>query len=454
MNFDSYLKREKELAIKLERLTILSGIPLWRIIRLEFRHRFLNTSFKTIPCRVSIGHQLLNVLFSLVSILSLLVKRKKFDNIIFPHPRLFYVNGKYLERFSDFLVEQSKIKESYIILERHQNGIHKKPRLHANKVVYLDMIDVLSMLLKYFVYPYVYIKYKREINKIYELLNEEFHLSDESYKKMFGMIISNFIVSYHLFSPVISVISPKRVFLAPRSTFKSVIAYCARRGIVTYELQHGVVVGDTVLYAGQYSPEIDPNFFLVHGKDNIGTQYGMPLERVINVGYPYKNYVISEALKSDKLHDSKKILVVSDPHVSSKIIDTIILLTEYFPDYVFHIRCHPQEKVAESDLLKVVNNKGIEIVDNSTESFFTLALYDTIIGENSTVLYEAMSLHKRVGRLNFNGLHVVENHDIHGGFVINSVNDFQLFMNTEYDGSRDNNDIYSDYNEIIVNNLM
>lgn len=180
----------------------------------------------------------------------------------------------------------------------------------------------------------------------------------------------------------------------------------------------------------------------------------MPLERVINVGYPYKNYVISEALKSDKLHDSKKILVVSDPHVSSKIIDTIILLTEYFPDYVFHIRCHPQEKVAESDLLKVVNNKGIEIVDNSTESFFTLALYDTDYRRKFHSIIRGNESSQKSGTAYFNGLHVVENHDIHGGFVINSVNDFQLFMNTEYDGSRDNNDIYSDYNEIIVNNLM
>ena len=60
------------------------------------------------------------------------------------------------------------------------------------------------------------------------------------------------------------------------------------------------------------------------------------------------------------------------------------------------------------------------IVDNKIESFCALSQYECVIGENSTVMYEAMSMCKKVGRLNYGGFCVKETDLIHGGTKINS----------------------------------
>ena len=139
-------------------------------------------------------------------------------------------------------------------------------------------------------------------------------------------------------------------------------------------------------------------------------------------------------------------MAISEPHISQVFVSTLILIAEAYPQYIIHIRCHPQEKLAKNTLERISIFDNIKIVDNTCESFCTLSQYTSIIGENSSVLYEAMSLHKKVGRLNFNGLKVIESAIIHGGFKINSVEDFNTFMSQPYNDENDSKDVYSDFN--------
>lgn len=450
MNIEEYLKIENNLQ-NIDDEIIFNDIPIWRIIRLGFRWRYLNYKAKTINKEISPIHQLYNFFKSFISFINLLINRPHYDNLIFPHPRLYMVNNYFMDRLTDPLIDFSNIRKSYLILERHQNGIHKKPRLHSNKVIYLDFITDLSLILKVLIYPYIKLKYKKSVNNIFYKLAEAYNI-DQSYCKMFYSYLSSFYISYCFISPILSALSPKRVFVVPNATFNYVTARCKKKGIKVYEIQHGITIGKTVLYSGKYCPALDPDYFLVFGKSSVSENFGIPLDKVINIGFAYKDYV--KHIMHEQ-YDDNTILVLSEPDISTKIVDTLLLLTESNPNYIFHIRCHPQETISKQDIEKL-KDKPIQVIDNREESFIAISKYKNVLGENSSSVFEAISLGKKVARLNFNGFHSIIDGVYNIGMLINCVDDFTDFMaNTLIDENNVNriNNIYSDFNSDIVNCL-
>lgn len=446
--FSDYFEEEKKI-INLEEWTIMD-VPLWRLVRLKFRRKYLKFVSKTVRPNISIWEQLYNTFISFKALGKLLLRGRKVDNVFFPHPRLYKIDGLFLDRLSDPIIDHSKCKSSYIIFERHQNGLHGKPRLHEGSVIYLDFIDNMVCILKNFFLPFVILRYKNEVNNLYRLLDKKFDLSENSYKYLFYNEISGFLLSYFFTKPFLQILRPKRVFVAPRETFRHVIVICKKKDITTYELQHGVTVGESSLYSGRYCSLIDPDYFLTFGQANIGTQFAMPLERVINIGFAFKLVIKNMHLP---LLGKDVILVISDPHITLKLLKVIVEISKVYSKYIFHVRCHPQERISIEGLKLIESFKNIIVVDNKQESFCTLAKYQTIVGENSSVLYEAMSFNKKVGRLNFGGLRVVQNEKLYGGYIINCVKDFDVFMYSTYDDRNDVKEVYSEFKSEIVDNL-
>lgn len=446
INIDEYLLLEQQ--VKDINVPTIYGVPIWKLVRTQFRWKYRNTRPFTVKPNIQIWEIVRNFFVSLIGITKLLLSRRKFDNVFFPHPRLFFVNGNYMERFSDSLIESAGIKDSSIILERHQNGIHKRPRYHSELVVYLDFIDDLARFLSPFTKILIKKKYSNQVHDLYLKLNMVFHLDDNSYNNLFYSIVSQFVILSWLIKPILKSISPQRVFFAPRGIFDYTVVFCKKNNIKTIELQHGIVIGKTDLYSGVYDPRIDPDFFFVFGKDNIGTQYAIPLDRVVNVGFPYKNYIhkINHVVLGEEV-----VLVVSEPGISEKIINVLIEIVKRYPEYFFHVRCHPQEKISNNLINRIKGNENIKVVDNKVESFVAISQYKTIIGEISSVLFEAMSLHKKVGRLNFGGLVSKETPQLHGGTIINSPEEFDLFMKSPYNDENDSKDLYSDFQPNALN---
>lgn len=418
------------------------GVPIWKLVRTQFRWKYRDTCPFTVNPNIRLWEIVRNFFASLIGIIKLLICRKKYDNVFFPHPRLFYVNGKYMERFSDSLIESAGIQNNSIIFERHQNGVHKRPRYHSELVVYLDVIDNLTKVLKPIVRIWTKKRYKSQINDLYGKLDRVFHMNDNSYQELFYSIVTQFIVSRWLMKPIMNRVSPQRVFYAPRVTYDYVVSLCKKKNVTAIELEHGIVITKTDLYSGNYDKRIDPDYFFVFGADNIGNQYGIPLERVINVGFPFKRFVQGLKLVD---YDEKVSLVISEPHITDKIIDILLEIVTSYREYIFHIRCHPQEKLTQMQLDKINNFENILVVDNTLESFSALNQYKTVIGEISSVLFEAMSLHKKVGRLNFGGLCALETEQLHGGTIINSPQEFDQFMKSPYNDENDSKDLYSDF---------
>ena len=449
MDLKDYLQKEFEISGLDEEKVY--GVPIWRLARNQFRWRIRDSRPFTVSPNIKLWDVAINFLRSFFALVKLAIIGKKVTALLFPHPRLFYVNGQYIERLSDPLIDVSGIKD-YLILERNQNGTHKRPRYHQSHVVYLDFIDVSVRLISFIAKPYIARKYKKQIDSLYEKLNDGFHLNDENYKTFFANVISNFLLSRWFIRPIIRKLNPKVVFFAPRGTFDYATSLCRQYGATTIELQHGIVIDESDLYTtNEYSPEYDPDYFFVFGSSNIGLQYGMPIERVLNIGFPFKNYIKSLGGKTYSLNVA---LVASEPELTDKLIAILKDIVNHYPQYEFHIRCHPQERFSEKQYESISDCPQIQVVDNRIESFCALSQYEVIIGEISSVLFEAMSLGKRVGRLNYGGLKSINTELLHGGTMINSAEDYHKFMTSPYSDENDSKDIYSDYQPETLNRIL
>ena len=441
MTLHDYLVKESYIEKELDKFFIC-GLPVWRFVRFSFRIKYLNIVNKSSSPVIRKKRIIADTLKSFWKGFCLIVTQKKVSTIIIPHPRLYYVGGQYIDRLTDPIIDASGIQD-YIILERQQNGEHRKPRVHNDKVMYLDFVENMALVLTPLFRPFLAWKYKKQIDGLYRLLDATFQLNDETYKNRFIAFVTRKVLSYYLVKPIINNLRPQRVFMAPRASFDHVIRCCKDLGITTIELQHGITPGETELYSGTYNSAYDTDYFFCFGKANIGLQFGIPVERIVNIGFAYKEYVNTIGL--DK-YSSKTALVTSEPHITDILIDVIISLAKVNPDCEFHIRNHPQEKITDDIKAKTKDYPNIQFVSNKVESFCALSQYENVLGENSSVMYEAMSMHKKVGRLNFGGLHVIESEMIHGGFKINSVEDFNTFMNQPYNDENDSKEVYSDFN--------
>ncbi len=128
MTIQDYLELENKLP-QLHNVEV-NGVPVWRIVRTKFRWEMISGRPFTVGKNFQLGVQLRNNHRSFVGLTRLMLSRKKISTIFFPHPRLYLVGGQYVERMSDPLIDYSAIREDYLILERHKNGLHREPRIH------------------------------------------------------------------------------------------------------------------------------------------------------------------------------------------------------------------------------------------------------------------------------------------------------------------------------------
>ena len=222
--------------------------------------------------------------------------------------------------------------------------------------------------------------------------------------------------------------------------------------IKVIEIQHGITQGLTNLYSGYNNLVVDPDFFCTFGNFCPSTVFGIDQSKVINVGWAFKDYI---KRSSQSIQKSDAVLVISEPEISEKLLNFIVALSRKFPDVYFHIRRHPQELFNALQLKILKENSHIIDVSSKQCSQIAILPYNFVIGENSSVLYESLSLGKKVGRINCNGLNAIgydaTNSD--GFYYINDIEDFSHFMDAAVINTG-KLQIYSDFNSNLFNSLI
>ena len=97
---------------------------------------------------------------------------------------------------------------------------------------------------------------------------------------------------------------------------------------------------------------------------------------------------------------------------------------------------------------------NLHLDDNTIDSLFALCHYQYVIGENSSMVYEALSVGKMVGRICYNGIISTRFSDKEDdGFVyLYNDEDFKKLINSG--NYQTNNKAYSDFKPDIFNSLL
>lgn len=407
------------------------NVPLWRLVRFQVRSEKLKkeTGFvnRTTEVKLNIFSLLQNYVKSFFQLIDLILKAKKYRGVIFAFPRLVKHNGEYLDKFTDPIIEQTALKNQVLVVQRNLSGQQLKPRRSESAdIIMSDFVDYSSKLLAIVLLPLFYLIYHKEINDLYKKASKYFSLNNK-FKLFTCFKVGEFYIQINFWNRLFSSVGCNNVFIVNREIYFPQSVSSKTKAIKVYELQHGITHSETVLYAGDYQEAIDPDFFLTFGEKWVGEQFAMPLDRIKNIGWAYGDWM-SE--KKNCEVDEKSILVVSSPAITEQILRTVSELAEMYVDYEFTLRLHPQEAMTDKQLLKINNYRNIIIDDKDTDSMLAVLSHKFCIGENSSVLYEALSFGINVGKINYNGLSSKRQIDdeIYGFYYIDSNEDFAQFL--------------------------
>lgn len=431
------IKTEEQL--KLYDDTLL-GIPLWRIVRYHSRLNYLTkkTGYLAGSSVVKIGKPRIKFISGFWGLLG-----KHNISMFFSFNRLVRCNDCYLDKFVDPVIFESEIEnQNYVIIDP-PNYIGDYKRAHKQNTISNEGRTIFAQFLKYWFKLIVHVRYARRINRLFNKSKEAFLLSN-SYRKVYFSEIAGFLANYNYYLFWLKRIKPDRVFVVYREGYFPQIAVCKKLGIPIAEFQHGITLDKTVSFTGSYDIRIDPDYFLTFGEYWKGNQFGMPLDRMVNIGWAYSKFLAKQFANVNKNNDND-VLVISSPEISDAILDALTELSKSKGDFRFHIRLHPCESYNEKQKEKLANIPCAEVVDNKIDSAIVLPTYKHVVGENSSVIYEALSMGCKVGMLNLCGLRpAVDLPGIKESFyVINNADDFEKFLSNRETSNNINGGFYS-----------
>lgn len=431
----------KERALKLDNVELINGIPIWRIVRFQTRLHYLNSLVGYVANTGSIkvvGQRKIKLFSGYWKYIF-----KKNLNLLFAFNKLVSNDGVYLDKFIDPVVEESFLKNENYVLTDPRNYTGNYPRLHKDCTISNEGRTVSRQILQRIMRVLVPMLYGTKIKSFFNLVKEEFILPDNMLYSYYRSC-SSFIAEYFYYKFWIRLLNPQRVLLVYRESYFGLIAACKRYHIPVAEFQHGITLDNTVSFTGEYDSRIDPDYFLTFGNYWKGRHFGMVEERTFCIGWAYGKYMAAIAKTEQNNEDA--ILVISSPEISDYILDAVELLHKWNPSVKFHIRLHPCETYNEMQAERLSKIPQAEVVDNSNDSAKVLPQYNYVIGENSSVLYEALSLGCKVGLLNICGLRPpIDKIGIASSFsIIDNADDFIRFVNQNiYNTTRES--FYSEF---------
>lgn len=434
----------------------IQNINVFRLLRFNLRIDFLNRENNFLNKTSTVSTQkitlLANIVYSFLALIRIILFAKKKRNIIMAFPRLTRVNGLYVDKFTDPVIAAGGMQD-YLIFQRSLSGGQLKPRVNAEKVVYTDFIDVSARLYALLTFWFYQLRYKKKIAELNSRFQRVYGVRD--YKRQIALALAETLFTAGTYGLIFKRLKPENLIGVSRTVFVGAILAAKKRKMATFEMQHGITNSESALYYGHYDAMIDPDFFLVFGKAWINDYFGIPKERISNIGWAYKNYIMSE-LRETNVHSSG-ILLVSSPSITDKILELAKMIDEFNVNCEIHIRLHPQESLTLQQQQFIAASSRIAVADSTVSSAIAVAGYSKIIGDNSTVLFEALSLKKQVGKLNMLGIKSrnLEEDRSHGFRILETAEDVLGYIMDKEEGTGNTvSEVYSDFNKEEFNRLI
>lgn len=365
------------------------------------------------------------------------------STIFISFPRIDKVGGRYMDKFVDPLVSFCFNNDDYIILDPGQNHIHAEPRLHHKQCIRTEWFIAKSLYYSKLFWKSFYKSHKDCLDSFCEAVFSVFGDCTLSKKDIIRSILFCLQQAYD-YERFFLHLKTKRI-LGPSWYFIRLYIVAAHRlGIQSFELQHGIVYGLTKDNSGYQPEDSAPDYFLAYGEGN--TANIADPEKIVNIGWAFGEYVSS--IKEFVQYNEQDVLVISEPTVTDKMIDDTLFLAKNNPKSHFYLRPHPNERISELQKNKLESLPNAHWQDNHINIAIVMQGFTHVVGENSTVLYEALAAGKKVGKLNFGGLHprYLKEEDKECFWEVCDQETFSLFLNEDISKKRTKS-IYSPFNK-------
>ena len=392
------------------------------------------------------------LLKSIWQLLWLMATNRKCDTIFRCFERLEKVDGIFLDKFTDPIIDEVISNEDYIILEHGRNGRHLTPRLHNNKVIYTEGINLLAWLAMRFKRKGFYKKNAKQLDDLVSSIEKAF--PEHTWEKE-GMItyLSRCDFYYKTYVFLFKKLQAKRLFAPARGSFMDIIPAAKRNKMAVFELQHGVTYSETLTYSGYLDPLFTPDHFLTFGKIKEPKCYGVNEDQVVEIGWAFEKF-IKKSIKQKE--NTKKVLVISSAAISLAMVKSTCYLAKFFSDVTFFFRPHPNELLDTERYNMLRSLPNILLDDNNESVSVVLMRFDYVIGENSTVLYEALAMGKVVGKIFMEGLSpkYLDEEDINFFHCIKDKETFEHFLASTNNKDKSSKSIYSEFKPDTINKLL
>lgn len=360
---------------------------------------------------------------SLWQLAKISVKKPKCNNFIHAFSRMDSIKGEYVDKFTDPLIDYSSIGDSYIIFQRGWK--HPQPRIHNSKVIYSDGIYVMAMFWAIIYGPVFKLKHKKELARLFETLLKVFPDVSLSRKVVIRTILYSLTIT-RIYGRLFRILKVKNALAPSRADFLFIIPAAKKNHVQMLELQHGITYDETITYSGFRDPMFTPDRFLSFGNMPRNDVYGIDEKNIVNIGWAFNEYI--KSIQTESFVNS--VLVVSEPSHNEQLFESMYKLSKENPGISFYFRPHPLERISATQQSIIDTTSNIKVDDNSCNIWVSLLKYKHVMGVDSTVLYEALSMGKIVGKVFMNGLQpkFLQEADKKYFDIINGVDSFNIFV--------------------------
>lgn len=426
----------------------IEGIPIWAIIKYRLRG-YHNVELgidditnQTKRPKKKFFERIKDIYNSFFDIYGLYKTKTNIPYCFVGFTRLEKINSVYIDKFIDPVITQCELdKKDYIYINNEKS--HPAERSKEHSIVFTDFIEYLSIFLLPVVFPILYIR-NRKTYKILKTIIKNYFTKNKKAIVYLYVKPTLIYIQQIVYKSIFGRLGIKSVIGVARPSFFSQTLAAKKIGIKVIELQHGITHGLTNLYSGVYNTKIDPDYFCTFGEACSLDVFNIPESKIVNIGFALNSY-LKKIVENNK-YENNYILVISEPEPSENILTVVLKLANMYPELEFHIRRHPQEVYSDTQKERIKLARNVKDVSSSECSQVAIMPYTYIIGDNSSVLFEAVSIGKKVARLNCEGLisYGYDPEEQDGFFYLNNLNDFTSFINSNHK-KKDNRMIYSDF---------
>lgn len=383
----------------------IAEVPIWRALRNDFIERDLlkqhardesNHNRPTFKRLVIFAGNVLRSLGQLRGV-------HRYDYIILGFPRRKKVREVWVDNFSDPIIDLLG-QDRTLCIERPFTGVHYRPAKTKHILDY-DFVIFLARSLSVMLGWSVGLVYSARVRRITTVLCERFGTGRRSTRTAIGVSVIRFWIEAACARWILSVARPKLVFLTSRWVHLPFAFACKQKRIAVVELQHGVPNPDSFKYRTRTDESLDPDWFLTFGEYWSRTDWGIPGDRVLPLGYPYiweRRNTVATHIRSSR---EGRVMLVSQPEMWSRLSRMFEGIVETHPALQFLLKLHPQDVDQWEERYPIALAANVEVEKDAAKDLYDLfAQWPVVVGYNSTVLFEAAFFGIKTGVLNFDGV--------------------------------------------------